>query len=49
MFDLGLLFTKYMREPINYLYTDGSPKLELETKDFIFATIGVVMGFQSII
>jgi hypothetical protein len=48
----GLALTKYIKDPINYLYIVGFTKSESEVESlsfFIFVNIGVVMDLQSII
>jgi hypothetical protein len=46
----SLVFTRYTREPINYLYINGSTKPETKSiDDFRFEIIGVALGLQAII
>jgi hypothetical protein len=43
----GLVFTRYIREPINYLYTNGSTKSESKSADnFRFDIIGVARVYN---
>jgi hypothetical protein len=46
----GQVFTKYINDPINCRYSEGSTRLESESLTFLISVvIGVSMDLQSII